>query len=170
MNYFWLDANAIVKQYVPETGTPLINYLFTRVSLNQIFCLFDSIGEVYSAIARKANNAEITITAYNQAIQQFEMQFIRGGDVKKVNATENQKFAAWQFIGAHPSAHNINTTDAHILRCALDKADELRTAGDDLILVSSDRRLLRAAKKERLLTFDPENDTQIDLDVLINSP
>ena len=170
MNYFWLDANAIVKQYVPETGTPLINYLFTRVSLNQIFCLFDSMGEVYSAIARKANNAEITITAYNQAIQQFEMQFIRGGDVKKVNATENQKFAAWQFIGAHPSAHNINTTDAHILRCALDKADELRTAGDNLILVSSDKRLLAATTKEGLLTFNPETDSQIYLDFLINPP
>ena len=171
MNYFWLDANAIVKQYVKEKrGTPLINYLFTRVSLNQILCLFDSMGEVYSAIARKANNVEITIAAHNQAIQRFETQFIRGGKVKKVNATENQKFAAWQFIGAHPSAHNINTTDAHILRCALDKADELRTARDDLILVSSDRRLLKAADKEGLLIFDPENGTKIDLDVLINSP
>ena len=170
MNYFWLDANAIVKQYVTETGTPLINHLFTCVSLNRIFCLFDCMGEVYSAIARKANNVEITIAAHNQAIQQFETQFIRGGKVKKVNATENQKSAAWQFIGAHPSAHKINTTDAHILRCALDKADELRTAGDDLILVSSDRRLLTAADKEGLLTFNPQTDNQIDLDVLINSP
>ena len=118
MNYFWLDANAIVKQYITETGTPLINYFFTRVCLDRIFCLFDCMGEVYSAIARKANNVEITIATHNQAIQRF---FIRGGKVKKVNATENQKSAAWQFI-EHPSAHNINTTDAHILRCALDKA------------------------------------------------
>lgn len=169
MNYFWLDANAIVKQYIIETGTPLINYFFTRVSLDRIFCLFDCMGEVYSAIARKANNMEITIAAHNQAIQRFETQFIRGGKVKKVNATENQKSAAWQFIGAHPSAHKINTTDAHILRCALDKADELRTASDDLILVSSDRRLLTAAGKEGLLTFDPITGNQTDLDVLINS-
>ena len=170
MNYFWLDANAIVKQYVTETGTPLINHLFTRVCLDRIFCLFDCMGEVRFAIARKANNVEITIAAHNQAIQRFETQFIRGGKVKKVNATENQKSAAWQFIGAHPSAHKINTTDAHILRCALDKADELRTAGDDLILVCSDGRLLRAAKKERLLTFDPITGNQTDLDALINSP
>ena len=68
------------------------------------------------------------------------------------------------------SAHSINSTDAYILQCALDEADKLRTAGDDLILVSSDGRLLAAAKKERLLTFDPENGNQIDLDVLINSP
>ena len=153
MNYFWLDANAIVKQYITETGTPLINYLFTRVSLDRIFCLFDCMGEVYSAIARKANNAEITIAAYNQAIQQFETQFIRGGNVKKVNATQNQKFAAWQFIGARPGAHNINTTDPHILRCALDKADELQTAGDDLILVCSDGRLLKSREKRKITHF-----------------
>ena len=85
--------------------------------------------------------------------------------MKKVHAAENQKIAARQFIDTYP----INSTDAYILQCTLDEADKLRTAGDDLILVSSDGRLLTAAKKERLLTFDPENDTQIDLDVLIDS-
>ncbi len=27
MNYFWLDASALVKRYVAETGTPVVNYL-----------------------------------------------------------------------------------------------------------------------------------------------
>ena len=165
MNYFWLDANAIVKQYITETGTSLINHLFTRVSLNQIFCLFDSMGETRSAIRRKRNRGEITIAEYNQAIQRFEVEFIYRTEAEKVNATDNQKIAAWQLIDAYP----INSADAYILRCALDKADDLRTVGDNLILVSSDKYLLAAAKQERLLTFDPENDTQIGLDALINS-
>ena len=122
-------------------------------------------GETRSAIRRKRNRGEITIAEYNQAIQRFEVEFIYRAEAGKVNATDNQKIAAWQLIDAYP----INSADAHILRCALDKTDELRTAGDDLILVSSDRRLLTAAKKERLLTFDPESGNQIDLDVLINS-
>ena len=165
MNYFWLDANAIVKQYITETGTPLINHLFTRVSLNQIFCLFDSMGETRSAIRRKRNRGEIIIAEYNQAIQRFEVEFIYRTEAEKVNATDNQKIAAWQLIDTYP----INSADAYILRCALDKANELRTAGDNLILVSSDKYLLAAARMERLLTFDPENGTQTDLDVLINS-
>jgi hypothetical protein len=61
-----------------------------------------------------------------------------------------------------------NSTDALILRCALDKAVNLRHDGDDLILVSSDARLIRAAKAEGLPTFDPENDDQATLDALIN--
>ena len=165
MNYFWLDANAIVKQYVTEAGTPLINHLFTRVSLNRIFCLFDSMDETRHVFVRKKNGGIITITDFNQAIQRFEVGFIYSADVEKVDATQNQKIAARLLI----EVHSINSTDAYILQCALDEADELRKVGDDLILVSSDTRLLKAAEKERLSTFDPETDNQIDLDSLINS-
>ena len=165
MNYFWLDANAIVKQYVTETGTPLINYLFTRVSLNRIFCLFDSMDETRHVFVRKKNGGIITITEFNQAIQRFESGFIYSADVEKVDATQNQKIAARPFI----ETYSINSTDAYILQCALNKADELRTAGDNLILVSSDKRLLAAATNEGLLTFNPETGNQTDLDVLINS-
>ena len=165
MNYFWLDTNAIVKQYVTETGTRLINYLFTHVFLDQIFCFFDSMAETYGAFVKKKNRGEITITAFDQAAQRFEIEFIHRAEIKKINATDNQKTAAHPFI----NTYSFNHTDAYILRCALDKADELRITGDDLILVCSDGQLLRAAKKERLLTFDPITDNQIDLDALINS-
>ena len=165
MNYFWLDANAIVKQYVTERGTPLINYLFTHVSLNRIFCLFDSMGEVRFAIVRKRNERIITRAAFNQVIQRFKGGFIQRADVEQVNPIQNQKTAARQLI----ETYSINSTDAYILQCALDEADKLRTAGDNLILVSSDKRLLAATTKEGLFTFNPETDSQIYLDVLINS-
>ena len=165
MNYFWLDANAIVKQYVTETGTPLINHLFTHVSLNWIFCLFDSMDETRHVFVRKKNDGRITIAKFNQVIQQFEIGFIRRTDVKQVNPTENQKIASRPFI----ETYSINSTDAYILQCALDEANKLRTAGDDLILVSSHKRLLAATTKEGLFTFNPETDSQIYLDFLINS-
>lgn len=40
--------------------------------------------------------------------------------------------------------------------------------GYNLVLVSSDKRLLRASQNEGLLTFDPETDSQAALDVLID--
>ena len=166
MNYFWLDANAIVKQYVTETGTSLINYLFTSVSLDRIFCLFDSMDEARFAIVRKRNERIITEAAFNQVIQRFEGGFIQRTDVEKVEATQNQKTAARQLI----ETYSINNTDAYSLQCALDEADKLRTAGDDLILVSSHKRLLAATTEEGLLTFNPETDSQSYLDFLINSP
>ena len=165
MNYFWLDANAIVKQYVTETGTLLINHLFTRVSLNRILCLSDSMDEARFAFVRKRNDGKIKETDFTQTIQRFEGGFIYHADVEKVEATQNQKIAARQLI----ETYSINSTDAYSLQCALDEADKLRTAGDDLILVSSHKRLLAATTQEGLFTFNPETDSQIYLDDFINS-
>ena len=131
--------------------------------------MFDCMGEVRFAIAKKKNERITTIAAIDQAIQRFEVDFLHGDEVQQVHATESQKRTAWQRINPYTGARIINSTDACILQCALDTVDELRTAGDDLILVSSDKDLLVAARTERLLTFDPETDNQTDLDVLINS-
>ena len=68
MNYFWLDTNAIVKQYIIEEGTPLINHFFTRISSTRIFCLFDSIDETYHVFDRKSNDGIITRAKFNQVI------------------------------------------------------------------------------------------------------
>ena len=166
MNYFWLDANAIAKRYVGEKGTPLINHFFTHISHERIVCLFDSMDETRSVIVRKRNRGEITSSEFNQAIQQFEAEVVNSTEVLQMHATINQKISARKLI----DDYSLNSTDAYILQCALDKAMALQVSGDVLILVSSDKRLLNAAKKETLRTFDPETDTQTALEVLINSP
>ena len=166
MNYFWLDANAIAKRYVPEKGTPIINHLFTNISPDRIICLFDSMDETRSVIVRCRNRGDITSSDFNQAIQQFDVEVVNSTEVVQVHATVTQKIAARKLI----DDYSINSTDAYILQCALDKANELRADGHNLIMVSSDKRLLRAAQSEQLLTFDPETDSQPTLDVLINSP
>ena len=166
MIYFWLDANAIAKRYVVEKGTPLINYFFTNVSAERIVCLFDSMDETRFVIVKKRNMKEITPSEFNQAIQQFEAEVVNSTEVVQMHANVNQKEAARQLIHNYP----INSSDAYILQCALDKANQLRTSGDDLILVSSDKKLVDAARSENLLTFNPETDSQTSLDVLINSP
>ena len=166
MNYFWLDANAIAKRYVVEKGTPLINYFFTNVSAERIICLFDSMDEARFAIGKYRNRGDITVSEFNQAIRQLGVEVINSSKVLRVEATSDQKIAARQLI----DDYSINSTDAYILQCALDKANELRADGHNLIMVSSDKRLLGASQNEGLFTFDPETDSQTTLDVLINSP
>ncbi len=57
--------------------------------------------------------------------------------------------------------HSINSVDAMVLRSALDVAIELRNdANDKLVLVASDQRLLKAARDEGLLVFNPETDPE----------
>ncbi len=55
-----------------------------------------------------------------------------------------------------------------MLRVALDVAHPLRNQGDDLVLVASDQRLLRAAQAEGLVTFNPEAQDLVALTALVN--
>ena len=166
MNYFWLDANAIAKRYVVEKGTPIINYFFTNISHERIICLFDSMDETRFVIVKYRNRGDISLAGFNQAIQQFEAEVVNSTEVVQVHATVDQKEAARQLIHDYP----INSSDAYILQCALDEANRLQAVGEDLILVTSDKDLLNAARGERLLTFNPETDSQTALDVLIDPP
>jgi hypothetical protein len=63
--------------------------------------------------------------------------------------------------------HSINSVDAIVLRSALEVVIDLRDVGDDLVLVASDKRLLRAARVEGLSVFNPEIDSQQILAALI---
>jgi hypothetical protein len=63
--------------------------------------------------------------------------------------------------------HSINATDAIILQSALGLRTRLRSAGDDLVLMGSNQRLIRAAQAEGLATFNPETQSQADLSVLL---
>ena len=165
MNFFWLDASACVKRYIVEEGTPLINRLFASVSLDEMFCLLEGVGEIISVIVRNRNRRALTARAFNQAKQLLDDEIIHSEEVELVLPTENQITISWNFI----ERYSINSTDAILLQCALDEARERRMSGDNLVLVSSDKRLLNASRDEGLITFDPETDNQTTLDFLINS-
>ena len=144
--YFWFDASAFAKRYVVEDGTQLINYFFAHVPISRILCLVDSLNEVFFIIAGKHRQQGGTLIQpkHNQAIQEFETEVANNADVEKVKATDTQRKAARELI----ETYLINSATALILQCALDKAKELRAAGNDLVLVCADNRLLMAAKRE----------------------
>jgi hypothetical protein len=83
--------------------------------------------------------------------------------IRKIEATNSLVTAALSHIGKH----SINATDAIVLHAALGIAQFFRAQGDDLVLVASDLRLVRAAQSEGLGTFNPESQDQIALAALI---
>lgn len=166
MNFFWLDASAYAKRYVSEKGTQLINHLFACVPLGRIVSLFQAAGEIIFVFVRRRNEGRISTTRFNQLREHFEAEFIERDELEQVFPTKNQITDSWDLI----EKHSLNSTDAILLQCAIDRVDQLRIAGHHLILVSSDKRLLRAAQNEGLLTFNPETDSQTALDVLIDPP
>jgi predicted nucleic acid-binding protein len=162
VQFFFLDASALAKRYAPEVGTPLINHLFTNIPHDRLYLFNAGMGEVLSLLVRKKNGGRLSARAFSQALVEFGAEIVALRIVHKAVADNAVVMAALSLI----EVHSINGTDAIVLRLALNLAARLR-ASHDAILVASDQRLLRAAQAEGLLTFNPETQTQVELDALL---
>lgn len=141
MNYFYWDASALGKRYTAEVGTTLVNHLFASVSKDCLMALYIAIGEVTSIMVRRHNAGVIGDVEFAQALAEFRTEIVDATDFRLESVADSLVRASLDFI----ERHSINATDAIGLRSALDVADALRNAGDDLVLVASDARLVRAA-------------------------
>lgn len=175
MNYFWLDASAIVKRYLnEEKGTSEMHYFFNHVPQERMMiCVSATVGEVISIFTRRRNinksdpkNKDgITENSFKKLTQMFESEVSQHPQVTKVYPTNSQIDDSVKFIMKYP----IGNYDAIILQCALNKANELRIIGNNLIMVSSDQKLLRTSRNEGLSTFNPETNKIKYLNDLINA-
>jgi predicted nucleic acid-binding protein len=163
MNYFLLDASALVKHYAPEPGTALVDHLFARASRDRLACLMLGAAEVVATLVRKRNGGSLTPAAFTVAMGQLRAEVLNAAVFRKLPTDIVLINAALALL----ERYAINSSDGIVLQTGLESVLPLRGSGDDLVLVASDRRLLAAAQAERLLTFDPETQSQADLDALI---
>lgn len=162
-NRFYLDASALVKRYVDEVGTAVLNHLFQSVPRTNMVCLVLTTLEVISILVRKQNAGRLSPAEFNQCLVNFRTEVIDAIDFSKVSVTDPMVGAATPFL----LKHSLNATDSIVLRSAVDMAAQARPAGDDLVLVASDQRLLKAAQAEGLTTLDPETQDTTALDALL---
>jgi predicted nucleic acid-binding protein len=163
VRFFYLDASALAKRYVPERGSALVDHLFASVTPDRFWVFNVGIGEVVSLLVRKRNVGALPPAALVQAIADFMAEVGSSTALRKVVAQDALVTASLDLI----QTHSINATDAIILQSALDISTLLKAAGDDLVLVASDLRLLRAAQAVGHMTFNPETQTLADLNALI---
>jgi predicted nucleic acid-binding protein len=163
MNRFLLDASALAKHYAPERGSALIHHLFTRAASYRLGCLLLGGAEVVAALVRKRNGGQFTPAAFTAAMAQLQAEVLGAVAFQKLPAEDTVIYASLPLL----ERYAINSTDALVLQTALNLAFALRAAGNDLVLVASDRRLLTASQAEHLLTFNPETQSQAELDALI---
>lgn len=162
-NSFYLDASALAKRYIPEPGSAQVDAILDTVPALRIFILTIGTGEVVSIFVRKRNAGVLSDSDFAQAMAAFEAEIIHAADVGKQPVTKRLVLSSLPLI----VAHSINSTDALTLKSTLALARRFRAAGDDLVLVSSDQRLLRAARAEGLSTFNPETQDQAALAPLL---
>lgn len=163
MNSFLLDASAMAKRYTNEVGATAVDYLFANAARTRLVCLMLGAAEVAAVLARKRNGGLITAPAFAAAMTQLRAELLDAADFAKLPADNALINSAIPLLDRYA----VNATDAVVLRAALDLAAHLRLGGDDLVLVTSDQRLLKAGQAEGLLIFNPETQTEAALHLLL---
>lgn len=155
MQWIYFDAIALIKRYSQEIGTPLVNEAFRLLPPTRMTCFTLGILEIVSILVRKRNDGRLNQTLFEQAMIEFRAEVVDHEEFSAASVSDALLLSALDLI----AKHNLNATDAVILRSALNLQQVLREAGDELMLCTSDKRLVRAAHGEGLTTFDPEEET-----------
>ena len=157
MYSFYFDASGLVKRYIPENGSASVKFLFENVPFRHMMCLTVGVAEVFSACVRKRNAALLPQLEFEQAIAHLKNETISSdSDFQTLSVHDTLIWESMDMMDHHA----INSVDAIVLCSAMQIAASLRKQNNELILITSDKYLVRAARREELLCFDPENDSQ----------
>ncbi len=118
-------------------------------------CSTLGILEIFSVLVRKRNDGRLPKELFDQAMVEFRAEVVDQEEFATTAVNDVLLLSALDLV----AKHNLNATDAVVLRSVLDLRRILQEGGDDLVLWTSDRRLGRAAKREGIASFDPAVDT-----------
>jgi uncharacterized protein len=163
--YAYLDASAAVKRYFPETGSVVVDHVHAHFPPDRRMILSVGYAEVVAILVRKRNAGLIPVAQLPRTVVDVRTDLGPASSVTRIEATGDLADRSLDLI----DRRSVNATDAMVLRSALDVAAVLRPTGDDVLLVSCDLRLLKAAQAEGLKTFNPETESAAGLDALLGS-
>ncbi len=167
MHYFYFDASALVKRYTEEFGSDKVDYLFINAPFNRLRCLTIGVAEVFWVCIRKKNDGRITQHEFTHAVANLTREVISyTSDFHIAPVPDSLVWTSLNLV----ETYSINSVDAIVLGSAIETAMELNSTDDTLVLVASDQRLLRAARHERLLIFNPEIDSEKTLMAWLDAP
>jgi predicted nucleic acid-binding protein len=155
MWHLYFDASALSKRYSQEPGASLVDEAFRLVPAGQMMISALGILEVASILRRMRNDGRLPVVLYTQVVAEFNNEVITSGRFLTPEINNQIAISALSLI----SKHNLNASDVVILRSAINTQNALRKQGDDLMLWTSDNRLVRAAVAEGITVFNPERDS-----------
>ncbi len=143
----YLDTSALVKRYIVEAGTPVVQTLATRhgpVATAKI-----AYAEVHAGFARKRREGRLSEREYTSACGLFESDWQA---YVRLDLQDEVLVLARDLLRKHP----LKGFDAIHLASAI----RLRTAlAEDMMFAAADARLLNAARAERLRALNVERAT-----------
>jgi predicted nucleic acid-binding protein len=133
----YLDASALVKLYVEETGTPRVVEWVQEA--DAVATALITYAEARAALARHRREGALSASDLRRTVRELDREW---GAYNVLDLTDSVVRAA----GALAERHALRGHDAVQLASALD----LRAAGGTVEFCAFDTRLNRAAQRERL--------------------
>ena len=150
MSVYYLDASALVKRYVNESGSGWLRSLLASTQVDLLFTSRMTIVEVMSAFARRVREGALTSEEFAAAENALRGDCLR--DYQIMPPTIEIVDLACSLLQRHP----LRAYDATYLASALSAQKFLATEGHPgLIFLSADDRLTSAASVEGLETDNP---------------
>lgn len=150
MSGYFFDSSALVKRYVPETGTAWVRSIVDPKSRHTIFIAHVTQIELVSAAMRRSRDGSISIRTARAVRLVMDRHTSRQYSV--IGLTSAVVSLAEHLLEIHP----LRAYDSVQLASALESNRRLVLAGlNSLTFVSSDSRLLSIATAEGLPTDDP---------------
>lgn len=72
----FFDSSALVKRYIPETGTPWVRSTLRGTPSWDSYIAYVTGPEIMAAFARRLRMGDMTLEAYNVAATAFERHFL----------------------------------------------------------------------------------------------
>ena len=157
MTVFYLDSSALVKNYIPERGTEVLEALFERSQNHESFAAsILTFVEANATFRRLLKGGSITSTFTRNVILQLDYDFRSFSYSLPVN---DEIIASSLRVVA---THALRAGDAILLASVLEVQALCRATDQPLIVLSSDKELLAACQAEGIRTLNPEDSDAMD--------
>ncbi len=143
-----LDSSAIVKRYHEEPGTEEIDFLFRQAHEGTHILVWPlwNVGEVLGTLDKLRFKEEWSGEVFESTLGKFVVEItslLEKNNLLFLPVDNRLLFESWSFI----IKYRIYQADALQLVAAL---------GEDRILVTADKKLLKTANKCQIRVIDPE--------------
>jgi hypothetical protein len=152
VNAYFLDSSALVKRYVPETGSAWVQALADVATGNLLIIARITWVEVLSALARRQRDGSLSAPDVDLIIQRF--RFDLNNQYQVVELDRALAESAGQLVKQYP----LRAYDAIQLASVLRIQPAFATAtSTSLVFLTADDRLLTIAQAAGLVTDNPNN-------------
>ena len=155
----YLDSSTIVKRYIEETGSESVSLLYAKSDVQELTLCFSiwNVGETIGVIDFYRKRGWITEDQGKKAFSNFAsetMRLVKFEALELLNVSSAVLTECWELIRKH---HVYQTDALQIVEC--------KRAGAD-VLISADRALLQAARREGLTGINVENASEVHKQIM----